>query len=344
MKHVLNTLYVNQDRAYLHKEGSAIIVRLDKKKIAQFPIVAVGEIVCFGFGVGVSPQLAEFCASEGTTVTYLNGFGRFLARMEGPVRGNVLLRRKQYHDSDTPARALEIAKACTAAKIINQRSVLLRYLRNHQEVAESTTLERAGISIRNTHRKIRSAPTVETLRGLEGDAAATYFSVFDQMLRADSSHLRFRTRTRRPPRDPINAMLSFGYSLLANDLRSALESVGLDPFVGFLHVERPGRPSLALDIMEEFRAPLVDRLVLSLVNRKEVGEKDFGEEPSGAVQMTPTARKTFLTAYQKRKRDVLVHPLLDEKLELGIIFLTQARLLARHIRGDLEIYPAFIWR
>jgi len=344
MKHILNTLYINQDQARLHKDGAAIIVRHEKNKIGQFPIIAVGEIVCFGFGITVSPPLAEYCASQGTTISYLSGTGKFLARMEGPVRGNVLLRRKQYRDSDAPERTRSIAASCVAAKILNQRNVLLRHLRNHGDEPQRSTIESALAAMANAHRKIRSAETTDTIRGLEGEAAASYFSCLNFMIRSDDESMKFSGRSRKPPRDRVNALLSFGYALLANDFRSALETVGLDPYVGYLHVERPGRPSLALDLMEEFRAPFVDRLVLTLINRREICSSGFDVGPAGDVQMKTDTRKQFLAAYQARKRECIGHPFVDEDMELGIAFLIQARLLARYIRGDLELYPAFVWR
>lgn len=344
MRHIQNTLYVSQDGTYLHKDGSAIVVRHEKQKLGQFPAIAIGEIVCFGFGISVSPPLAEYCSEHGITISYLNGVGRFLARMEGRTRGNVLLRRRQYRTSDTPSRALDIARCCVAAKITNQRNVLLRFLRNHEDTPNRENLEAALAAMSNSHRKVASASHVDSVRGLEGEAAATYFGVFDHMIRVDEPSFRYTSRSRKPPMDRVNALLSFAYSLLTLDLRSALESIGLDPYVGFLHVERPGRPALALDMVEEFRAPFADRLVLSLINLRQVSPDGFSIGPSGEVQMTNATRKEFLAAYQKRKREKLVHPFLEEEMEVGVAFLAQARLLARHIRGDLELYPAFIWR
>jgi CRISP-associated protein Cas1 len=344
VRHIQNTLYVSQDGAYLHKDGGSIIVRHEKQKIGQFPLIAIGEIVCFGFGIGVSPALAEYCSTEGITISYLSGTGRFLARLEGPVKGNVLLRRRQYRDSDSPARSTEIARCCVAAKITNQRNVLFRFLRNHADTPARESIERALAAMANAHRGLASVAETDQIRGIEGEASAHYFSVFDAMIVVQDDAMRFKGRTRRPPLDRVNALLSFAYSLLALDLRSALESVGLDPYVGFLHVERPGRPSLALDILEEFRAPFADRLVLSLVNLGQVAGSGFSIGPAGEVEMEASTRKAFLAAYQKRKRDTVQHPFLEEEMEVGVAFLAQARLLARHIRGDLDLYPAFIWR
>jgi len=344
VRHILNTLYVNQDGAYLHKDGESIVVRLEQTKIGQFPLIAIGEIVCFGFGISVSAPLTEFCATSGVTITYLSGTGRFLARMVGPVRGNVILRRRQYHDADDEPRALCIAQCCIAAKTSNQRAALLRFLRNHPDADGAPSVQKVADKLSVLQRKVSATTSRESLRALEGEAASYYFGTFDSMVLAKEPLFAFRTRTRRPPMDRINALLSFAYSLLALDLRSALEAVGLDPYVGFLHVERPGRPSLALDLVEEFRAPFADRVVLSLINLRQVNPQGFNVKPSGEVEMTADTRKTFLAAYQKRKQEPIRHPFLDEDMELGVAFLVQARLLARFIRGDIDIYPAFLWR
>jgi CRISPR-associated protein Cas1 len=344
MKHVGNTLYVTLDNAYLQKSGGSVVVRQEKKKVAQFPLIALGEIVCFGFGIGVSPKLAEHCAEEGITITYLSGSGRFLARMVGPTRGNVLLRREQYRAADDPERRLAIARHCVAGKIANQRGTLLRFARNHADDPARDHLVSTAERLDRIRKTVRGAKDLDVLRGMEGDAAEGYFSVFDGMLLVDDPGFRFVGRSRRPPRDRTNAMLSFAYSMLALDMRSSLESVGLDPYVGYLHAERPGRPALALDLMEEFRSPFADRLVVSLVNLRRVDSGGFTEGASGEVEMTAETRKVLLGAYQKRKREVLEHPFLEEEMELGVAFLVQARLMARHIRGDLDFYPPYLWR
>ena len=344
MKHIQNTLYVTQEGAFVHKDGESIVIHHEHKKIAQFPMHAIGEIVCFGFGVTVSAPLTEHCAGAGVTVTYLNGNGRFLARMVGPMHGNVLLRRRQYRDADDKLRSLDIARCCIAAKVSNQRNVLLRFLRNHSDAEGVADVESAIEKMASAQRRIENAGCHESLRGIEGDSAETYFSVLNRLIRVPDPELKFEGRNRRPPLDRVNALMSFAYSILALDMRSALESVGLDPYVGFLHVERPGRPSLALDMAEEFRAPFADRLVLSLVNLKQVAPDDFTVQASGEVEMKPDTRKLFLAAYQKRKRETVRHPFLEEDMEIGLAFLAQARLLARHIRGDLDFYPAMLWR
>ena len=344
MKTIRNTLYVTKEGAYLHKDGEAIIVRHERKKVGQFPVIAIGEIVCFGFGISVSPALAEYAATSGTTITYVSGSGKFLARMVGPLQGNVLLRRQQYRDADDEAAAIAIARCCVAAKTINQRTVLRRFCRNHSDAPGSDRIRQAADRLDEVQRRVAGAEDLPRLRAIEGEGAACYFGVFDHMRTIDDERFAFNGRRRRPPTDRINALLSFTYSLLSLDLRSALEAVGLDPYVGYLHVERPGRPSLALDLMEEFRAPFADRLVLSLVNRGQIAAEDFTTSPTGEVEMKASARKTLLAAYQKRKRETIRHPFLDEEMEVGVAFIAQARLLARCVRRDLDLYPAFLWR
>jgi CRISPR-associated protein Cas1 len=344
MKHVRNSLYLTQEGAYVQKDGMSVVVRKDHEKIAQFPLMAIGEIVCFGFGISVSPALTEYCAKEGVTISWLDGNGRFLARMQGPTHGNVLLRRAQYRAADDPAASLEIARWCVAAKIQNQRNTLLRFARNHPDAPGIDAIRQALSRMENSHISLRKANSIDSLRGMEGDSAEAYFGVFDEMILVPGPDFRFHSRSRRPPLDRVNALLSYTYSILALDVRSALESVGLDPYVGFLHVERPGRPSLALDVMEEFRSAFADRLVLSLINLRQVDASGFVVQPTGEVEMTLETRKTLLAAYQKRKRETIHHPFLEDDLDIGVAFLAQARLLARHLRGDLEIYPAFLWR
>ncbi len=337
MKKLLNTLYVTSEGAWLHKDGANVVVRIEGTEKGRAPLHLLGAIICFG-QVGVSPELMHACAGEGVSITFLGWSGRFLARVEGPTSGNVLLRRAQHdrslHDP------LPIARAMVAAKLANQRGVLRRHMRDHGDgdsdlAALEPRLSRAA-------RLALDAPDMETLRGLEGEAANAYFNGFPQLIRVDD--MPFNGRSRRPPLDPVNATLSFLYVLLAADCRAALESVGLDPQMGFLHADRPGRPSLALDLMEEFRGPLADRTCLSLINRRQLRPSDFRSEETGAVLLSDDGRKTVLTAWQKRKRAGMRHAFLDEKLPLGLFIHAQAQLLARHLRGDLDGYPAFIWK
>lgn len=341
MKHFLNTLYVTQPESRLFKEGETVVVNKGEEKLIQLPLHTIGQIICFGVTVYVSPPLMAFCAENGVSITWLTEGGKFLGRVEGPVKGNVLLRREQYRWADSPEHALQIARSVVAAKINNSRIALQRWLRNRKEGDD--TVEFQVYKLAQLLNKIASCPDLELLRGVEGEAANGYFSVFDRMILQQKDAFKFTTRNRRPPRDPVNALLSFAYTLLALDVRSALETVGLDPFVGFLHADRPGRPSLALDLVEEFRAPFADRLVLNLINLKQVSAKDFTSE-GVECRMTPECRKSLIIAYQNRKKEVIEHPFLEEKMEIGLAFSSQARLLSRFIRGDMDFYPAMIWK
>ncbi len=344
MRRLGNTLYVTTQGTHLSKEGECIRVFRDGVPPAQIPIHGVDGIVAFGL-VSVTPPLLGFCAERGVTITWLTEHGRFLARAEGPVRGNVLLRRAQYRAADDPSAAGALARSIVIGKVYNQRAVLRRALRDHGAgMASEARAGLEGAADRLTQvlgRLERDAP-LEAVRGLEGEAAQTYFSAFPNLLR-DRAY-SFAGRVRRPPTDPVNALLSFVYVMLTHDARSALEGVGLDPAVGFLHRDRPGRPSLALDLVEEFRAWFADRLVLSLVNRRQVSPSDFETEVGGAVTMKEDARKTVLVAYQERKRETLGHPFTGEKLMVGLFWHEQARLLAAHMRGDLDAYPPFLVR
>lgn len=344
MKQIRNTLYVTIEDSWVHKDGETITVHKERKKIGQFPVHMIGEIVCMGYGINVSPQLVEHCAKEKVTVSYIDGRGKFLARLQGPTQGNVLLRRAQYRYADDLECKLNFSRCCVAAKIQNQRTVLLRHLRNHDgcegEIQIRESLKKMELSL-DAARKCKD---LSALRGIEGAAAEEYFGVFDFLVLVPGPDFRFHRRSRRPPMDRINALLSYAYSILALDLRSALEAVGLDPYVGYLHSERPGRPALALDLMEEFRAPVADRTVLSLVNLRQVNSNGFSIKPNGEVEMNEETRKAFLGAWQKRKREEILHPFFDENMETGMIYLAQARLLAKHIRGEIDFYPAFLWR
>lgn len=343
MRRLGNTLYVTSQGTLLSRQGEAIRVGRDGVSPALIPIHGVDGILCFG-GVTVTPPLLGHCAETGVTVTWLSENGRFLARAEGPVSGNVLLRKAQYRASEgRPAAA--IARSIIIGKVANQRHVLRRFLRDHQgtSAAEDVTaieaaIDRLGRGLRSLEKDL----PLDALRGLEGEAAAAYFAVFGAMIRAPG--FTFSGRVRRPPPDPVNALLSFVYTLLTHDARSALEGVGLDPAVGFLHRDRPGRPSLALDLVEEFRAWFADRLVLSLINRRQLGIGDFRQEPGGATLLDEAGRKTVLIAYQERKREEIVHPFTGEKLMIGLIWHEQARLLAACLRGDIDAYPPFAAR
>ncbi len=320
MKKLLNTMYVTTEGASLRKDGENLVADVDGAERARAPLHMLASVVAFG-AIYLSPALIGACAGAGITIVLLDRVGRFQARIEGPVSGNVLLRRAQYRLSDQPD---DVVRSLLIGKVANQRAVLMRGLRDHGD-------ELAG-------------DTLDHLRGHEGEAANLYFSVFDHLLRTPEMSLRWRGRSRRPPLDPVNALLSFLYTLLTHDCRSALEAVGLDPAVGFLHRDRPGRPSLALDLMEELRPALADRLALSLINRRQLSADDFEVRDGGAVLMKDDARKTVLTAWQERKKDERLHPFLEEKAPLGLAPYLQAQLLARHVRGDMDAYPPWFWK
>jgi CRISPR-associated protein Cas1 len=342
----LNTLYVTTQGAYLSKDGANVVVAIDGAERARVPIHTLGGLVNFG-RVALGPPLLGFCAEEGVTVTFLSEHGKFLARVEGPVSGNVLLRREQYRRTDDPDGCAPIVRSLVIGKALNQRAVIRRALRDHGERMDtpaSVTLEATEGRLTDIARRAERPQPADALRGLEGEAANVYFGAFDVLIRAQKEAFRFEGRSRRPPLDPVNALLSFVYALLVHDVRSALETVGLDPAVGFLHRDRPGRPSLALDLVEEFRPFFADRLVLSLINRRQVSGKGFRRLENGACLMTDELRKTVLVAYQERKREELRHPYLGEPSTVGLLWHLQAQLLARHLRGDLDGYPPFVWK
>ena len=343
MKRLLNTLFVMTQNAYLKKEGETVVVRVGRETKLRVPIISIGAIVCFG-DVLMSPALMGFCAKSGVTISYLSFYGRFLARVQGPVSGNVLLRKEQYRVSDDKARSAAIARTVTAAKIANSRTVILRALRDHGDKMKADEANRAADALKRNLDLVMEERDLERIRGIEGDSAKVYFGVFNDLIVSQKADFSFTDRNRRPPMDRVNALLSFVYTMLYHDMRSALETTGLDPAVGFLHRDRPGRMSLALDIMEEMRPFFADRLVLSLINMKQVEPKGFTVSESGAVLMNETCRKAVVAAYQKRKQDAVTHPYVGEDMHIGILFQTQAILLARHLRGDIDGYPAYIWR
>lgn len=343
MKHLLNTLYVTTQGAYLSREGETVLVRVEHETKLQVPIHTLAGIVCFG-QVSCSPPLMGLCGERNVAISFLSERGRFFARVHGPVSGNVLLRRQQYRYADDEKVSASIARAMVIAKIANCRTVLLRAAREDENSADCKTLgDAAGYLARITGNLPESAP-LDTVRGNEGDAARRYFSVFNYLIRAQKESFFFYERSRRPPLDNMNALLSFLYTLLRHDVASALEAVGLDPAVGYLHRDRPGRPSLALDLMEEFRAFLADRLALSLVNRQQVKGDGFKKTETGAIMMDDETRKEVLVAYQKRKQEEIQHPFIDEKVAVGLLPHVQSMLLARYLRGDLDAYPPFFWK
>lgn len=343
MRALLNTLFITTQGAYLSRERETIAVQVDHETRIRVPIHTLEGIICFG-QVSCTPFLLELAAEHGVAITFCRENGRFMARMQGPISGNVLLRRRQYQASDERAISANIARAIVTAKIANCRIVLLRAAREHAAEQPREALEFAGLRLSRIQDALAGSDDLDLIRGHEGDAAETYFSAFDHLIVAAKDSFFFEHRSRRPPLDNLNALLSFLYTLLAHDVAAALESVGLDAQVGFLHRDRPGRPSLALDLMEELRPVLADRLALSLINRKQITGDGFRRSATGGVVMDDDTRKEVLIQWQKRKKDEITHPFLGEKIALGLLPYVQALLLARYLRGDLDGYPPYFWR
>lgn len=343
MKKYLNTLFITTQGTYLSKEGETVVVSVNKETKLQLPIHTIWGIVCFG-QVSMSPYLMGFCAENNVAVSFLTEHGHFLASIQGKISGNVLLRREQYRRADDKVYSAQIAKSIIIGKIANCRTVLQRALRDHADKIKNDELTEASNQLELFLSQIQKTDTLDELRGIEGAAANIYFDVFDNLIVTQKNDFKFDKRNRRPPLDRVNCLLSFLYTLLMHDVRSALESVGLDSCVGFLHRDRPGRAGLALDIMEEFRPFLADRLTLSLINRDQVRKKDFKKMESGAVFIHDDMRKEILVSYQKRKQEEIIHPYLKERVQVGLLFYIQALLLARHLRGDIDGYPVFIWK
>lgn len=343
MKKHLNTLFITTQGSYLFKEGETVVVKVEDEVRLRLPVHTIGGIVCFG-QVSCSPALMGYCAKQNVAISFLTEYGRFLAKVQGPVSGNVLLRRTQYRRADDEKESCVIAKAVLTGKLFNCRTVVKRALRDHQEKIDSEAINAASLKIESSMRRLQAESDLDILRGIEGEAALTYFSVFDHLITSQKDDFKFVDRNRRPPLDNVNCLLSFLYTIVMHDVRSALETVGLDPAVGYLHRDRPGRPGLALDLMEEFRPFIADRLTLSLINLCQVQGNGFEKKENGAVLMNDETRKTVLVAYQKRKQDEILHPFLNEKVTIGLLFHTQALLMARYLRGDMDAYPPFVWK
>jgi len=343
MMHYLNTLFVTTQGAYLAKEGEAVLVRVEHETKLRVPLHLLGGIVCFG-QVSCSPFLMGECGERHIAISFFTENGRFLAKVQGFTPGNVLLRREQYRRADDLTASARIARAMVTAKVANARISLQRTLRDNPDLLGKEEVEAAALRLGHLLEGLREEKPLDQIRGMEGEAARVYFSVFDRMILASKDGFRFAGRNRRPPLDPVNALLSFVYALLTHDVRGACEAAGLDPAVGFLHRDRPGRPSLALDLMEEFRPFLADRLVLTLINRQQVKPEGFRRSESGGIEMDEATRKETLVAWQKRKQEEVVHPFLEEKCPVGLLVHLQARLLARHLRGDQDGYAPFLWK
>lgn len=343
MKKLLNTLYVTSEDSYLALDGENIVVLEKEKEIGRLPLHNLEGVVSFGYR-GTSPALMGACAERNISLCYLTPGGTFLARVTGNVKGNVVLRKKQYEASMDEGESLEIAKNCITGKVFNTRWVLERATRDHGLQIDADRVKKASVMLKESISAIQESESKEQLRGYEGEAASIYFGVFDELILQQKKDFSFEGRNKRPPLDNVNAMLSFIYTILTNNIAAALETVGLDPYVGVLHTERPGRVSLALDLIEELRPVLADRFVLSLINKKVVNGKDFQKKENGAVLMKDDARRKILTEWQNKKKETLTHPYLKEKMEWGMVPHVQAMLLARYLRGDLDAYPPFLWK
>lgn len=343
MKKLLNTLYVTSEHSYLSLDGENVVIIDQEKEIGRIPLHNLEAIVSFGYR-GASPALMGGCASRNISLCFLTPQGKFLARVTGSVRGNVILRKRQYEASNNLNISMGVARNCILGKVYNARWVLERVTRDHGLQVDVERIKKASGFLQNSLEHIDACKNMDQLRGYEGEAASIYFGVFDELILQQKREFIFTGRNKRPPMDNINAMLSFVYTLLTNMIASALETVGLDPYVGFMHTDRPGRVSLALDLIEELRPVLADRFVLTLVNKKMVTGKDFSKKEDGAVIMNEKARKGLLTEWQNKKKDIITHPYLGEKVEWGMIPFVQAMLLARYLRGDLDEYPPFFWK
>ncbi|MBB5263029.1 CRISPR-associated protein Cas1 [Catenibacillus scindens] len=343
MKHLLNTLYVTGNNRYLSLDGENVVISEKQEEIGRIPLHNLEAIVTFGY-MGASPALMGACAQRNIDLTFMSAHGRFLARVTGEVKGNVTLRKQQYRVSDDPKASLAIARNFILGKVYNSRWILERACRDYPLRLDVETIKGKSDFLYQRLDDIRRCSSSEALLGYEGEAASVYFSVFDQLILQQKDTFFFKGRNKRPPLDNVNALLSFAYSLLAGMCGAALEAVGLDPYVGFFHTDRPGRMSLALDLMEEFRGVMADRFVLTLINKRVIKDKDFIRKENGAVILEDSGRKTFLKAWQEKKQEIIKHPFLDEKIEWGMAPYVQAMLLARYLRGDLDEYPPFMWK
>ena len=343
MRKLLNTLYITSEDLFLSYSNDNVVVNRGDEITARFPLLNLEGIITFSYA-GATPALMGECAKRNIQLTFMTPNGKFLARVNGMSQGNVLLRREQYRIADSSARSCLITRNMITGKAFNSRWVLERALRDHALRINQHAVTSASEQIQQLIQQIRSVAELDSLRGLEGEAAAAYFGVFDELILSQKVDFVFDGRNRRPPQDNVNAMLSFAYTLLANDCAAALESVGLDAYVGFLHQDRPGRKSLALDLEEELRAPFADRLVLTLINNRIIQDKHFDRQEGGTVLLNDNGRKLFLKHWQEKKRDEITHPFLKEKMPWGLVPYVQSLLLARCIRGDIDEYPPFLWK
>ena len=343
MKKLLNTLYVTSENSYLALDGENVVVFENKTELGRVPLHNLEEIVSFGYR-GTSPALMGACVDRNISLCYLTPQGKFLARISGEIKGNVILRQQQYTSSRDESISLGIAKNCILGKVYNARWVLERAVRDHSMQIDVDQVRAASSFLKNSLELIQNSQSMDQLRRYDVEAASIYFGVFNQLILQQKKDFVFKGRNKRPPLDPVNALLSFVYTLLTNTITSALESVGLDPYVGYLHTDRPGRASLSLDLIEELRAVLADRFVLTLINRKLIAGKNFSQKENGAVLMDDEIRRRVLTEWQNKKKEIITHPYLQEKVEWGMVPYVQALLLARYLRGDLDGYPVFLWK
>lgn len=343
MRHLLNTLYVTLPDVYLSISGENIVIKRDSSTLVRYPFHNLEDIVLFSY-LGMSPKLIQKCMEYGIGICYLTTTGRFIARLRGESKGNILLRRKQYRVADDKDESLGISKNIICAKIYNEKWTIERYIRQYENRIDSKHLKDCSKYLSELLEKVHYVRNVEELMGIEGVAQVSYFSCFDEMILNQKDHFKFETRTRRPPLNPMNAILSYIYSILSNDVASALESVGLDAYAGFMHTDRPGRISLALDLVEEFRAPIADRFVFYLINMNQIKKDDFLYNENGSVLIKDDSKRKIIKLWQDRKQKIITHPFLNEKIEWGLVPFSQAMLLARYLRGDLEGYPPFMWK
>ncbi|MDI6618999.1 MAG: type I-C CRISPR-associated endonuclease Cas1c [Clostridiales bacterium] len=340
MRHLLNTLYITNPDAYVSRDGENVVIKVDNNEVMRRPIHILEGIVCFNY-VGISPGLMRLCVENNVGVSFLNEYGRFIARLSGEVKGNVLLRRTQYRYADDKGKAVSISKNFIIGKIANCRSVLSRAIRDHGNSIDVDNMNHVLGNLSSALEDVKKTSDSDELRGIEGEAARSYFSVFNNLILQQKQDFNFTERNRRPPVDNINALLSYAYTLLTFEMESALETVGLDPYVGFFHTDRPGRVSLALDMIEELRPYMAERFVISLINRKQISPDGFIAKESGGIIMDKDTKAAFLTAWQKRKQEEITHPFLNEKIEIGLLPYVQAMLMARFLRNDIESYPPF---
>jgi CRISPR-associated protein Cas1 len=343
MRKLLNTLFILSEETYLSLDGENIVILAENSEKRRFPLHMLENIMCFSYK-GASPALMGACAERKIGLSFFSPNGKFLAGVHGKEYGNVLLRKQQYRISDDKEQGVQYAKNMMIGKVYNSRWTLERTARDHKERVDYESIRKISAELQEGLLKIRTVDNIDQLRGIEGELASRYFSVFDELILNQKDDFIFQTRNRRPPMDRVNALLSFAYAVVERECANALRSVGLDPFVGFMHTDRPGRESMALDIMEEFRSILCDRFVLTLINTKTVRKDSFMKGDDGAVLLNDKGRKIFFNNWQNRKRELITHPFLKEKMEWGLVPYIQALLLARTIRGDIEEYPPFLWK